>query len=960
VDPTVLGRDAEIAEIAAFLSATSGTPAALVITGEPGIGKTAVWRQVTAGAAGSSRVLCCQPAVAERPLAFAALDDLLGDLIEEVLPALPGPRRRAVENMLLRDVSLPQPAADGDGGPGRQPPTERRALVRGVLDALRVISADAPLVLAVDDAQWLDRPSAAVLEFCVRRLQREPISILLTVRTGDPVPLGLDRVLPPSRLRGMRLGPLSLRVIGEILRSRLGRALPRHALTRLYDASGGNPYYAIECARLLVDRPYLAPTNEPVPVPHTLSDLVRHRVRRLSPEVRRVSWLVAASPLPRERAIRSACDGGESWAAIDQAIDDGVLERSGDLLRFTHPLLRSVLYAEMTSSQRREAHWRLVTTAENAEEHAWHLALAADRPSEQTAALLDAAAAHAAARGAPEEAAALAEQAARLTPADRYDAARERTVRAADYYFRAGNMTRSRDLIDAALAACPVGQRQAPLLVRLAAIHYHQSGWPLAERALRQAADQARDDPALCAHAEQEIAFARLVAGDLPAACRWARTSLRSAKRAADPRLTARSLAGIALFEFLRGHGARAGILQRAEALAAAAGQEPIARMPMLDPALVTGMVLKWCDRLDEARLKLANRYQHALDRGDEASLPFLLYHFSQLECWAGNWNTAEEYALEACRVADESQQLPMKPAALYSLALVRAHRGQVAEARELAGEALVLSERTGNIPVTSMAVSVLGFIALSLDDHQATHAHLGRLADATAATGLGEPSVVKFLPDEIEALAALGLLDTARSLTERLEARGRSLGRPWALAAGARCRALLAAKDGLSQDAQAACEQALSQHESLPMPFELGRTLLVKGMIEQRTQRRLAARKTLGHALGIFEQLGAPLWAAKASRELAKVSAQITTEGLTLTEHRLATLVAQGLTNRQVAALMFVSENTVQTHIKNIFRKLGVRSRTELAARVLSAPTGSVTSAKAVTQDDGDALSMQ
>jgi DNA-binding CsgD family transcriptional regulator len=937
VDSKVLGRDAEITEITAFLSATSGSPAALVITGESGIGKTAVWRQVAAGAACLSRVLSCQPAVAERPLAFSALDDLLGDLIEHVLPALPGPRRRAVENMLLRDPSLRQPAGDGPCAARALP--ERRALVRGVLDALRVISADTPLVLAVDDAQWLDRPSAAVLEFCVRRLQGDPVSILLTVRTDDPVPLGLDRALPPGRLRAVRLGPLSLSVIGEILRSRVGPALPRHALPRLYDASGGNPYYAIECARLLIDRPRLPPTNEPMPVPHTLSDLVRHRVRRLNPDVRRVSWLVAASPLPRESAIRSAYDGEESLAAIDRAIDDGVLERSGDLLRFTHPLLRSVLYAEMTSGQRREAHRRLVTTAENAEEHAWHLALGADRPAEETATVLDGAAEHAAARGAPEEAAALAEQAARLTPADRCEAARERTVRAADFYFRAGNMNRSRALIDAVLAGCQAGPQRAPLLVRLAAIHYHQSGWPLAERTFRQAVDQAGDDPALCAHAEQEIAFARLVAGDLPAASRWAKTSLRSAKRAADPRLTAHALAGIALFEFLRGHGVRAGVLQRAETLEASAGQEPVARMPMLDPALVSGMVLKWCDRLDEARLRLASRYQRALDRGDEASLPFLLYHFSQLECWAGNWNTAEEYALEACRVADESQQLPMRPAALYALALVRAHRGQVTQARDLAGEALVLCERTGNVPITSMAASVLGFIALSLDDHQATHAQLGGLAAATAAAGLGEPSVAKFLPDEIEALAALDQLDTARSLTAQLEARGRMLGRPWALAAGARCRAMLAAADGHPQEALAACEQALALHERLPMPFELGRTLLVKGMIERRAKRKPAARATLGQALGIFEHLGAPLWAAKAGRELTKAAAQLAVEGLTLTEHRLATLVAKGLTNRQVAGVMFVSENTVQTHIKNIFRKLGVRSRTELAARVLSAP---------------------
>jgi DNA-binding CsgD family transcriptional regulator len=828
----LVGRDAEIAEIQAFHSATSGRQTALLITGEPGIGKTAVWEHVTRAVSRSARVLSCQPALAERPLAFAALDDLIGGHIEEALPALPGPRRRAVELMLLRDPS--SSSTSDEAGASHSLP-ERRALARGILDALRVIAAGQPLVLAVDDAQWLDRPSAAVLGFCLRRLQDEPVLVLLTDRGDHPVPLGLDRALPADRLRRVRLGPLSMDATGEILRSRLSQGLPPHVLSRVYEVSGGNPCYAIECARLLGSRPYPPPSSEPIRVPRTLSDLVRRRVRRLTPDVRRVGWLVAASPHPRERAIRAAGGSEESWALIDQAIDEGILERSGELLRFTPPLLRSVLYAEMTPGQRREAHRRLAAVAENVEERAWHLALGADRPDAEIAGMLDDAAEHAAQRGAAEEAAALAEQAARLTPADQPDEARIRTVRAADYYFRAGDMTRSRELIDSALAARPPGLTE------------------------------------------------------------WAYTMEVSA----EPGL--------------------------------------IGRLPVLDPSLVAGIVLKWCDRLDEARVKLVARYQRALEAGDETSLALLLYHISQLECWAGNWNAAEEYALQACQAAGEGQQRPVKPATLCSLALVWAHRGRIDEARDLAIQALGLRERTGNAAINSMALPILGFVALSLDDHQAAHAHLGSLADAAATPGLGEPGMVRFLPDEIESLVALGKLDAARLLTGRLEARGRSFDRPWALATAARCRAHLAAADGDLAAALAACEQALGQHERLAMPFELGRTVMVTGMIERRAKRKTAARETLGRALGIFERLGAPLWAAKAARELHKVAAHLTAGVLTETEHRLASLVAQGLTNRQVAAVMFVSENTVQTHVRHIFQKLGVRSRTELAARLYS-----------------------
>jgi DNA-binding CsgD family transcriptional regulator/tetratricopeptide (TPR) repeat protein len=815
------------------------------------------------------------------------------------------------------------------------------------LDFLRVLSSGTPLLVAIDDAQWLDRPSRGVLEFCFRRLQREPLSILLTFHLSGPLPLGLDRALPPDCLGRMQLGPLSLGAIGAILQSRLGIVLPRYALTRLYEACGGNPFYALECARALGSHPRISLTSEPLPIPQNLGDLVRRRMRQLTPATRRVGRLVAASCDPRERLIRAACDDRECWTAIDQAIDDGIIERDGDMLRFTHPLLRSALYGEMTLDERRTVHRQLEKTAIDIEERAWHLALSADRPSDGIATVLGGAAEHAALRGAPEEAAALEEQAIRLTPADQPDAAREWIVRAADHHFRAGDMARSQELIQSALATCPVGPRSAPLLLKLATIYYHQSGWPLAEQTFRQAAEQAPEDLALRARAEQELAFARLMAGDLAAALDLATVSLHSAERAADPRLTAHSLARIAVFTFLRGHGARLDLLERAERLDASAGEEPIARLPMLDPFLATAAVLKWSDQLDEARLRLADRYRYALGHGDEASLPFLLYQFSELECWAGNWSAAEEYALEACRIADESRQLPVKPAALYSLALIRAHQGRVQDAREYVREALDLCDQTGNVPLASMLLSVLGFVAISLDDHQAAHTHLGPLAAASAAVGLGEPGVVKFLPDEIEALVALGQINLARSFARELEAQGKSLGRRWALATAARCRAHLAAVDGDLLSAQAACEQALAQHEQLPMPFELGRTLLVKSMIERRARRKSAARTSLGQALAIFDGLGAPLWAAKARRELSKMAARTPVDGLTETEQRIAALIAQGQTNREVATAMFVTENTVQTHLRHIFQKLSVRSRTELAARLLSASAGAATASR-------------
>jgi DNA-binding CsgD family transcriptional regulator/tetratricopeptide (TPR) repeat protein len=881
-------------------------------------------------------------------LSFSALGDLFGEVSVDTLATLPPARRRAIEAAVL---GMPRVGPDPPSHPGADHARPDQWLVaRGTLDVLRIMAATSPLVLAIDDAQWLDPPSAGVLEFCFRRLGDEPVSILLTCsgdHDSEPVPQGMARALSPDRLQQIQLGPLSLGAIGTVLRSKLGAVFPRHTLTRLYEACGGNPFYALESAQALMSGPRLPATNEPIPLPPRLNDLVRSRVHHLSPSVRQVSRLVAASSGPRERVICAAYGDGGSWAPVDEAVSQGIIERDGDLLRFTHPLLRSALYAEMNPDERRDAHRRLGAATTDVEERAWHLALAADRPSEDVARVLDAGADHAALRGVPEAAAALQEQALRLTQASQPESARRRTVKAADHHFRAGSIERSRELIESVLAECRAGPPLASLLLRLATIQYHQSGWPQAEQTFRQATAEAQKTPALRAHAELELAFARLVAGDLAAAHDWATRALRSAREATDPHLIAHGLARVALIAFLRGHGNWPELLEQAEEAGTSASEDPVGGLPLIDPPLAAGVILKWCDRLDEGRRRLGDCCRQALDRGDEASLPYLLYHLSQLECWAGNLPRAEECALEGCRVAEESHQQPLRPATLYALALVRAHQGRLDEARDLISETLTLCDQTGNAPIVPQAQAVLGFAALSLGDHRAVHAHLSHLAEMTAAMGLGEPGVVKFLPDEIEALVVLGDLELAREYTQQLLARGVALGRPWALATGARCWAHIALADGDLPTAQAACQRALAEQARLPMPLELGRTLLLSGVIEWRAKHKSAARASLAEALQIFEQVGMPLWADRARLELSKVTSGPRASGLTGTERRVAALIAEGKTNREVAAVMFVTENTVQTHLRHIFQKTGVRSRTELAARLLSAPPANITDSR-------------
>jgi DNA-binding CsgD family transcriptional regulator len=229
-----------------------------------------------------------------------------------------------------------------------------------------------------------------------------------------------------------------------------------------------------------------------------------------------------------------------------------------------------------------------------------------------------------------------------------------------------------------------------------------------------------------------------------------------------------------------------------------------------------------------------------------------------------------------------------------------------------------------------------LGFLELSLGDPAAAHARLGPISEGLSAVGLGEPGVLRFVPDEIQALVELGELEQARGLVEALEERGRALDRAWALATGARSRALLLAAGGDLAGAHAALDQALAAHQHLPQPFEHGRTLLALGTVRRRQGEKRAARETLEQALGIFERLGASLWAERTRGELRRIGGRTTSSSqLSETEARIVALVCAGHTNQQVARALSLSAKTVAWNLSKVYRKLGVRSRAELAARV-------------------------
>ena len=346
-DGTVVGREHEL-EIMRSFCTDRNQPGAVLLEGDAGIGKTVLWEAglAIASAAGHT-VLRCRPAAAEAQLSFAALADLLVDVLDEALPALAAPQRRALEVALLLD--------DAEGSP-----PDVRALAGAFLGVLRHASSSASVLVAIDDVQWLDEPSRTVLEFAVRRLGVEPVGVLASRRgTGGEPPLGLGQALAPERLQQLALAPLSMGALHRLVQTRLGMALSRPVLRRLHAESGGNPFYALEIGRALQRRGSAPRSDEPLPVPPTLRQLVQERVAALPDRVRRLLELVAALYDRRIDRVHELAHGEGLDGAIDQAIAAGVLTVADDSVQFSHPLLAAGVYAGMGPERRRDVHRQL-------------------------------------------------------------------------------------------------------------------------------------------------------------------------------------------------------------------------------------------------------------------------------------------------------------------------------------------------------------------------------------------------------------------------------------------------------------------------------------------------------------------------------------------------------------------------------------------------------------------------
>jgi DNA-binding CsgD family transcriptional regulator len=921
----ILGREQEQEHIAEFLGDISRGPAILLIEGEAGIGKTTLWEfGVEEALDRGHTVLVTRAGEAEAKLAYTALGDLLEPVSSAVIAELPGPQRKALEAaLLLADAPLPAP--------------DQRAVSLAALAALRALAEERPALLALDDLQWLDGPSARVMGFVVRRLRHERVGVLASIRLGEREgdPLGLRAALPRHPARRILVGSMPAGALGQLIRAEVGAALARPVIRTVHQAAGGNPFFALEVARELARRG-VPGAGEALPVPDDLRVLLRERLEALPVGTRAALLTAAATTRPTEPLVHAASGlGGRAAAELGRAAKDGIVELDGDAIRFTHPLLASTVYGMARVAERRAVHRRLAEHVDDKEERARHLALGTAAPDAKVAAELDEAARLASARGAPQSAAELSELAGGLTlPADGAAIVR-RKVQAAEHHFDAGDAGRAWALLEEAIQLADPGQARARILFRAASLSWMNMDrvQGMCERALADAGD----DAALLTSIREHLTWVGLYRGDLAVASAQAAASMDSARHVTDRAVTSEAMASFAMVQFLLGKPAQE-LMTQAERLADLESKEkPAAEFAAYTgPRACHGLQLLWAGELNAARQTLMWALAEHEKHGRYVVRDEILCYLAEVEARAGNWDAAAGHANEAYEIDVESGRLAGQGHMLFPVALVAALRGEVKAARSAAERGLSQCLSNGDLLDASCHHWVLGFLELSLSNPSAAMEHFDPAIEYLRALGAAEPGIIPCVPDAIEALVALGDLGYSKALLEEHELKARLQNRPWALATAARCRGLMAAASGDLTEAASALDRAFGHHEGLCQPFDLGRTLLVAGEVNRRGKRKRAARVAFQRARELFEEVGAPLWQGKAEAGLSRTGVRAAeSASLSPTERRIADLVAEGRTNREVADALFVSVKTVEANLSRVYHKLAVRSRTELTRRI-------------------------
>ena len=903
-------RTGELGAIAEFLSSVCVRPSGLTIEGEAGIGKTTLWSAATEQARERGyRVLSAQAGQAESAMGYAAVADLLSDVASSNFVRLPNVQRVAVDRVLLR--------SDDDG-----PETDQRTVAAAFLAAMEMLAADTPVLLAIDDLQWLDASSRAVVTFAARRFKGR-VGVLVTERPepGCPSAMTWLRVGAENDIGRIRLGPLSLGGLHELVVGRVGSSLPRPMMMRIAELSQGNPFYALELACAVGDQ---SPAAEQE-LPRTLADLVRSRIGDIDDEVRDVLLAAACATDPTVDLLAQAkgITATETVALLETAESRGIVGIEGNRVRFAHPLLARGLYTDSRPSRRRKMHRALAQAEALPEVKARHLALATTSEDPETLEALDAAAEAARARGASAAAAELVDLAIGLggdTPLRRIHSSR--------HHFHAGNYGHARALLEPFIRALEPGPLRATAVGLLAEMCMYRNSFARAAEMLDGALKDAERDPALLVQTLILLSFAQLNTAEYDRSFDNASKAVKLTEELDLPTLSSQACAMWVMVNFVCGQGVDEPRLERAIEL-----EDRDADVPEpFDASTVNALVRAWTGRLDEARAQVSGVRNRCIERGEDSHLMFIDLHTTLIDIWRGDFTDAAQTAKDA---TERAEQLGGDHAFVIADAIgavVAAYAGREQEARTRAKAAIEMASRCGSLRLAEQAVMGLGFLEVSLGNSAAALTTLQPLVARFNTLPGVEIVTAAFLPDAIEAMIAVGRREDAEPMIEALEHHGRRLDRAWLVAMGARCRSMMLAAQGDVGAATSMAQQAMAAHQSLPMPFERARTQLLLGQLQRRQRQRESATATLTEALAAFEGMKTTLWADRTRNELARTPVSSTrTKLLTPSEERVAELAASGLTNRDIGAAVYISPKTVEATLARIYRKLDIHTRAEL-----------------------------
>jgi DNA-binding CsgD family transcriptional regulator len=915
----LLGRQREIAHIEDLLNgATEGKSAAVLLHGEAGIGKSSLLKAaLDAASARDLGVLRTRGYESESDIPFAGLLELLTPLLP-LRDRIPEVQARALGSALALEAPTP---------------FDRFAVPAGMLSLMAAAAEERPYLVVADDVHWLDHASREALSFVARRLGAEGVVLVCASRVVDEVLAAFEGI------ESRAVSPLDDADAAALLR----REAPSHVADRvaadLVATAHGNPLALTEIPRgLSADQ--LAgrePLAGPLQAGDRIEDAFAQQLAGLPDATREALLVASAMQTGRHDVLIRALEArGLTAAALDPAISARLIALDGRV-DFFHPLLRSAVYHAADPVQRRSVHQTLADLSEALpSRRAWHLAAAADAPDERVAAALEEAATEARARGGILAAARAFERAANLSTDDAARA--RRLLEAANDYAQGSRADHALAMVSAAQELVPPDSEPSTEVIRVRGRVEMRRGAPLTAHGLLVAEAQRIQDesPGVAAALLVEASVAHMMTGDMEALIATGDRARALLPAGADPAIEV--LSGVLVGE---AHAAL-GHEDQADALLDPAMPFLTGEYVLAMPSEIVGMAGQcaiWYERWDRATAVL----DHLIALAREASaINHIIYPLAAhaiLDFRRGYWSAALADAGEAARLARETNLQPLMTFALSVQAHVEAAMGRRDDARAHGRESVQVAELLNAPAITVYGLNALALDAFGAGEVETAVEYYDRVHRFTQKLHT-QRGLVQYGADRVEALARCGRTDDAFQALE--EFADRLGGGRWASAALARCRGILA-----DRTAEHHFVTALSHHEHDGQPFERARTQLAYGERLRRDRRRADAREQLTEALDTFERLGATPWADRTRVELRATGGAAAETGaaereavaaagleeLTAHELQIARLVAYGDTNRQVAAKLFLSPKTIEYHLSQIYRKLDLRSRTQLAS---------------------------